>query len=447
MSRPVVPAPRPWVYPEPEVRVLGNGLTAWLFDLPGQHVATFDVQVPIPLTAEPARLDGVATITLNAIDEGTLTHPNGHIAELLEAEGASLHGSAKHYHTRLGGQAPARRLGTTLELFAEVLREPSYDDEDVTHHVEARIARFETSLASPGAVNRMAFNQRLYGAENRLGRPAGGISETLTRITPEDVRAWHRRSFAPEHATFILACDLSRISDDVLSPLAQWHNPQPQLPHHADPTGLGSGLVIVDRPDAVQSSITVGVASVPRRDPRWAAARLAGHAMAGAFASRLNLELRERLGYTYGIHGGFGAGPTHSLFTVGGSTRSEVTTDAVLRILDALRLEDSFGAAEIEDAQRFLIGVAPLATETSADIVDQAAELCAAGHTTAFLKEHFQALAAVEPEESTRVFRELVSPENLVVAITGQAERLVPELEAAGLNPSVLNPGQRLSSM
>mgnify|MGYP001275764073 CR=1 FL=1 len=441
MSRPVVPEPRPWSYPEPEIRVLPNGMEAWLFDLPGQHVATFDVQFPVTLSEEPSALEGVATIALNAIDEGTLAHPLGRIAELMEAEGTSLHGSAKQTHTRLGGQAPARRLGAALELFAEVLREPAYDDSDVAHHVEARIARHETALASPGSLNRMAFNRRLYGAQSRLGRPAGGTSETLTRISADAVRAWHRRAFSPSHATFILAGDLSRVSDDALLPLGEWDNPQARPAPPLAAAGLGAGVVVVDRPDAVQSSILVGLPSVPRSDPRWAPARLAGHAIAGAFASRLNLELRERLGYTYGIHGGFGAGPVNSLFTVGGSTRTEVTTDAVRRILDALRLDDDFGPAEIDDAKRFLIGIAPLATETSADIVEQAAELRAAGHPTGFLREHFAAMASVDSAEASRVFRDLVSPENLVVSVTGCAEILLPELEAAGLRPSVVDPG------
>ncbi|HMR48469.1 MAG TPA: pitrilysin family protein [Arachnia sp.] len=445
MSRPVVPAPRPWSYPEPEVRVLPNGMEAWLFDLPGQHVATFDVQFPVTLAEEPPALEGVGTIALNAIDEGTLTHPLGRIAELMEAEGASLHGSAKQTHTRLGGQAPARRLGAALALFAEVLREPAYDDGDVAHHIETRIARHETALASPGSLNRMAFNRHLYGAGSRLGRPAGGTSETLTAVSADAVRAWHRRVFSPSHATFILAGDLSRVSDDALAPLGAWDNPQARPAAPSAASGLGAGAVVADRPDAVQSSILVGLPSVPRSDPRWAPARLAGHAIAGAFASRLNLELRERLGYTYGIHGGFGAGPVNSLFSVSGSTRTEVTTDAVQRILDALRLDDGFGHAEIDDAQRFLIGIAPLATETSADIVEQAAELRAAGHTTAFLEKHFRDLAAVTPDEATEVFRELVVPEALVLAVTGCAEVLLPELEAAGLSPSVLDPAKAAS--
>lgn len=439
MSRPVVPHPRAWHYPEPEKRILPNGLEAWLFDLPGQHVATFDIQFPAPLSDEPHDLEGLGTIALHAIDEGTLSHPHGRIAELMEIEGTSLHGSAKQTHTRLGGQAPARRLGSALELFAEVLREPAYDDGDVAHHVEARIARHETALATPGSLNRMAFHRRLYGEDSRLGRPGGGTTETLAAISADAVRAWHRRVFSPSHATVILAGDLSRVPDDVLTPLGEWDNPQPRPEAASEADAPGTGLVVVDRPDAVQSSLLVGMLSVPRSDPRWAAARLAGHALAGAFASRLNLELRERLGYTYGIHGGFGAGPVRSLFSVGGSMRTEVTTDAILRILDALRLEDGFGHAEIDDAKRFLIGVAPLATETSADIVEQAAELRAAGHDTGFLKDHFEALATVTPDEATQAFRELVTSENLVIAVTGRAEQIVPELEVVGLSTAVLD--------
>ncbi len=141
----------------------------------------------------------------------------------------------------------------------------------------------------------------------------------------------------------------------------------------------------------------VGRRTVSRDDPRWAALRLAGQAVAGAFASRLNLELRERLGYTYGIGGGFAPGTDEGLFTVGGSVRTEVAADAVARLLEGLALREPFSDAEIDDARRYLIGVAPLANETSADIVAQASALAAAGLEPGFMNDHFAALAAVTP--------------------------------------------------
>ena len=94
MSRPIVSHATPWHFPTPTVSRLGSGLTVWHFALPGQHVATFELVLPAPLAAEPTSKEGVATVALHTIDEGTASHPDGQIGELLESAGATLHGCA-----------------------------------------------------------------------------------------------------------------------------------------------------------------------------------------------------------------------------------------------------------------------------------------------------------------------------------------------------------------
>ncbi|WP_353081027.1 M16 family metallopeptidase [Tessaracoccus lapidicaptus] len=159
----------------------------------------------------------------------------------------------------------------------------------------------------------------------------------------------------------------------------------------------------------------------------------------GAFASRLNLELRERLGYSYGIGGGFSPGVGESQFTVGGSVRTEVAADAVARLLDGLELRDPFTAAEIDDARRYLVGVAPLANETSADIVGQASALAAAGLDAGYMNRHFADLGVVTPAQATEAFRDEVRPDTLTVAVAGAAEQLLPALAARGLAAEVVD--------
>ena len=198
MNRPDVTLGIPWHFPTPTVSTLGSGLTMWHFELPGQHIATFEVMIPAPLAAEPADREGVGTVALHAIDEGTRTHPDGAIGELLEDQGATLHGTARQRYTTLGGQAPSRRLPQVLPLFTEVLSEPTFDDRDVAHHVEAQVAGYESTLASPSSAVRMALRRELFGTGDRGGRPAAGTPATLAAVTPADAHGWHRAHFSPK---------------------------------------------------------------------------------------------------------------------------------------------------------------------------------------------------------------------------------------------------------
>jgi len=437
MRRPDVTLATPWQFPTPTILRLPTGLTIWHFHLPGQHIATFEVVLPAPLSREPLAAEGVGTVALHAVDEGTLTHPDGRIGELLEANGSTLHGTARFRYTTFGGQAPSRRLDEVLPLFTEVLREPAYAERDVAHHVEAQQAGFDSTLASPGASNRLALRRALFGTNHREGRPQAGGPATLGNITVEDVRAWHGAHFGPDRATLVIAGAVE--PDVVVSHFSAW-TPEtaPHTPAEAAPP-QPRRVVVVDQPGAVQATVSIAQRTVTRDDPRWPAAKVAGHAIAGAFASRLNLELRERLGYTYGINGGFAPGISEGQFTVGGSVRTEVAGDAVTRLLEGLALRDELTEAEVDDARRYLIGVAPLANETSADIVAQASSLAAAGIEPDYLHRHFAAIADVTVEGATAAYRTLIDPDRACISVTGDASVLVPELEAAGLTPEVLD--------
>lgn len=439
MNRPTVSLSGAWHFPEPQVFTLDGGLNVWAFDLPGQHIAALEVVMPTSLAAEPRSVEGVATVALHSIDEGTRTHPDGRISELLELQGAALHGHAAQHQSQLGGDAPAHRLPAVIELLAEVIREPSFDSSDIEHHVEMQMAACDSRVASPGWVAKQALRQVLFGTDSREGRPAAGTPETLQGISRDDVLAWHAAQWAASDATLVLAGDLSGVDlASVLKPLEQWGGTAPQTP--AAPATAGpTQLVLVDMPDAVQATIHVGSLTVGRRHDDWAALKLGGHAMCGAFASRLNLELRERQGYTYGVGGGFSARLDDGQFSVGGSFRVDVAADALRRLLAGLDLADPFSTSEIEDARRYLIGVAPLANETASDIARQAAVLAAVGEQPSYVNEHFAALERPTPDQVTSAMRRHVHRDTLSVAISGPADTLVPALQAAGMDPVVVS--------
>lgn len=412
-----------WQFPTPSIHTLGNGLTVWHFPMPGQNVAAFELVQPIRLVDEPQALEGVATIALHALDEATRSHPD--MQELVDAQGAAFHASASHHSTRIGGLVPARRFAEFLPLLAEILSEPAYLDDDVSLHIEAQTAAYHTRLSSPTAAASIAMRAALYGQDQRRGRPAAGTPATLACITRDDVAAWHATQFSPQQATLIVVGDLPSVDTSALE---AWTTPAQRGPL-IEPEPRDGRTIIVDLPDAVQATIQVAQRSIPRTHPLWASARLAGHVIAGGFASRLNLELRERLGYTYGIGGGFAPDPTGSLLQVHTNTRTDVAADALLRILDAFHLDAPIQPDELEDAKAFRIGIAPLANETSADIAAQAAALAEAGMHTDFINQHTEALRAVTPSEASDAWRSLVDPDDMTVVIAGDARALVPHLD------------------
>lgn len=436
MRPPVIPADR-WSFPEAQALELSNGLRVLAIDMPGQQLAAVEIVLPTPTQHEPADKQGVATIAMSALDEGTREHPDGRITELMELQGCTLSGSTTHEGTRLSLDAPAHRMPAVMELLAEVLSVPQYSERDIRQHVEWQLASHDARLASPSGATRNVLRQTMHRPGSREAHHPAGTPETISAITTVDVKAWHARYTSPHGATLVLAGDLSHHApEDLLSPMTRWQGGGPGT--YSPPEFRTPQVVLLDLPDAVQSSIQAVTPTVGRDHPDWAALKLGGHALAGAFASRLNLELRERRGLTYGIGGGVTPRRAGARFHVGGSFSPEGTAEAVRHILDQVALESTFTAEEVETVRQFLTGVGPLASETAGDVAHQAATLALAGLPPQWVNEHTDSLLAPSADDVTRAMREHVRPEALTIAVGGPAALAQPALEALGIEVSLV---------
>lgn len=439
--RPSVTYSSNWRFPLPEIHLLDSGIRVLAFHLPGQHVVAAELVLDCGVHAEPGNLEGIATITARSCDEGTLAHPGTGIAEALESHGALVHAHQSHYTAQLRLEVPSTRLLTSLELFAEIVRTPQLTDFDVAHQIDMAIADHAARLASPRGAAGLAFRRAMYAPEDRRTRPEAGTPATLAAITGEAVRSFHRDHWGPAGAVLILAGDLPAGAVDSIASVFDGWSTQRQLADSPARLAAQPRVLVVDRPQSVQADVIIGCPAVGRQDPRLAPAILAGQAMAGAFSSRLNLALREERGYCYGINGGFAPGRHGGVFTASGSFRIEVASEAIGIARDILGLSEAFTAAEIEAARNHHLGISPLVNSTASDIADQAARLADGRVEVGYLHQLDERIRAVTPDAATSVFRELVRPDKLHIALTGPADVLCPQLAGLGLDPEVVDLG------
>lgn len=438
IPRPNVTLDRSWRFPHPRVTSLSNGLQIWAFHLPGQHVVSADLVLDCALNREPRELEGIATLALRTSDEGTRSHPGASLAELLEGQGAQVDAHQTQRTAQLTLDVPASRLERALQAFAEIAQEPSFAVEDVAHHQTQLRAEYAQNRVNPRAMTALGIRRALYLSPDRHTRPSAGTPQTLARITPEGVRDFQRAHWGPHGAVLVLAGELpSNINSLVAEHFGNWMGatqPPPQPPL----VNPGRRVLVLDRPAAVQADVTIAQLTIPRGDARLPALRMAGQLLAGAFTSRLNMVLREDLGYTYGVSGGVSPGRDQSTLGVSASFRTEVAADAIFTALDLLSVAEPFSGSELEAAKDYLLGVRPLATETASDITDAAARLAAGGVDVDYLHAQDAATQALRPDEVTDAYRSLIDPHAFSIAIAGKAEALVPQLAAQGLPVEVI---------
>ncbi|WP_105968579.1 M16 family metallopeptidase [Streptomyces geranii] len=435
---------RPWAFPAPGRGTLGNGLTVLRCHRPGQQIVAVEVLVDAPLDAEPAGLDGVATIMARAFSEGTDKHSAEEFAAELERSGATLDAHADHPGVRLSLEVPVSRLPKGLGLLADALRAPAFADSEIERLVRNRLDEIPHETANPARRSAKQLYKELFPETSRISRPRQGTEETVAKIDSAAVRAFYERHVRPATATAVVVGDLTDVDLDALlgDTLGEWTGstaePRPVPPVGADDTGR---VVIVDRPGAVQTQLLIGRVGADRHDRVWAAQVLGTYCLGGTLTSRLDRVLREEKGYTYGVRA-FGQvlrsapdGSGISLLAISGSFDTPNTGPAledlwkVLRTLAAEGLTD----AERDVAVQNLVGVAPLKYETAAAVASTLADQVEQHLPDDYQATLYRQLAATGTVEATAAAVNAFPVDRLVTVLVGDAATIEEPVRALGI--------------
>jgi zinc protease len=438
---------RPFEVPAVERSELANGLTVYAVRQGGVPIATVDVVVDAGSIRERATGAGVAHLTMNALEAGGAGRTGAELAWAFERQGVELGIATGWDDTHLVATAAVQHLDATVALLRDVVCEPAFDGSEVERFREEQLAEMLQRRQEPRALANDISARLLYGADVAYGRHPVGRREPLAALGREDTAAHHERWFTARHAALVFAGDIdpARVTRLAESHFGGW----PGRGARADlewPAGTPAapGIHIVDRPGSVQSEIRVGHIGVDRLHPDYFALRVMNTLFGGAFTSRLNLNLREKHGFTYGVRSGFAFRRTPGPFMIQTAVATAVTVRAIEEILaETAKLRaDGANEEEVRNARDYLAGVMPLELQTSRQMAARMTEL----FTYCLPADHFagyrDGLAAVAAEDVLRVARQQIVPERFVIAVVGDAASIRGPLEAVGAGPvTVLESG------
>ena len=432
IERPEVAAPPAWRFPAIHESRLSNGIRLLRVHLPGQYVTSSRLVVQAPIAAEPDGADGVAQLTSRTLDEGTAVRSGEEFAAAVERQGAHYGAWVFDASVHIGVDVAAGRLGPALALLAEAVTQPAFPDGEIARHVALRIGEIEQDHADPGSLAHETFTAQVFDPATRLARPVGGTAASVAALDRAVVQAYYEATYSPARATLVVAGDLTGVDVEALADatLGSWASSATGSDVLTVPgPAPGPKLVVVDRPGAVQTELVIGCPGPDRTDAAWAEHVLAARIVGGTITSRLDAELREEKGYTYGIRASFSPYARGGLFSASGAVRTEVTGAALsdaLRILATAR--DGFSDLEVADAAGYLTRMAPLRYETASDITSQTASNIANGVGVDFVDRHQAALAAVTPDGATQAYSRSVAIDGLTVVAVGDAAAIEAQL-------------------
>ncbi|MBX3134432.1 MAG: insulinase family protein [Gemmatimonadaceae bacterium] len=433
-TRPVPAAVRPYQFPEVHHATLPNGLRLVVAPMHRLPIVTALALVDVGAASDPADRDGLVALTARTLDEGTGALDGAELTARFEGMGTAFEAGADWDSTLARVTVTPARLDAAFALFADVLRAPSFPDEDVDRKREERLEDLAQQVAEPRGLADMRFTSALYGGA-RYGSPAGGSPRSVGGLGATDVRACHARHYGPATTTLILVGD---ISVDVALRLAEarfgdWRTEATEgVTRAATPSVERQRTVVVAKADAPQSELRIGHVGLPRRHPDHLAVVVMNAILGGLFSSRINLNLRERHAFTYGASSGFdwrrGAGP----FVVSTAVKTDVTDRAVqeiLREIDAMRAAPPTGD-ELSLAVDYLAGVFPLRFESTSAVAGAIAGAVVHALPEDWFRSYRDRVRAVSAADVHRVAQAHLDPARLLVLAVGDAAAIEAPLAA-----------------
>jgi zinc protease len=441
-ERPVPGEPRTYEFPATVRTQLANGLRVIVTPMPGRALVAASLVIRAGAGDEPAELGGATVLAARALTEGTEVRDAVALTEAAERLGASLHAEAGWDSTFAGLDVPASRLVPALELLAEVLQRPAFPEREVDRLRDERITDLLQAKADPRRRAEEAFVAAIYAPSSPYHRPSGGSAETVEGLTAGALRTIHDRDMDPSRAAIVIAGEVEpdAVIRDVEALFGGWAAaPAAATPGAIDDTSAITGrfVNVVHRPGSVQTEIRVGHPALRRRQPDFHAVSVMGAILGGLFNSRLNMNLREDKGYTYGASAGFDMRRARGPFAARAAVNSEVTIPALRELLAELERirEAPVSDAELRAARDFLIGVFPLRFETPGPVAGSLAGLFVHELPDDELVRYRPAIEAVTAADVQRVAREHIRPDAAAIVLVGDNAQFGEALAGEDLGP------------
>ncbi len=439
-SRPLPAQAREYRFPRFSRHTLENGLRVIVAPVRKLPVVTVLAVVDAGANRDKNGIEGLAQLTAEMLREGTEKHNGIEILEGFERLGSSIEAGADWDSTIVSMTLLRHHLTTGLPLFAEVLRTPSFPSHEVDRLKAERLAERLQILSEPRGLADEAFSKFLYPPGSRYAEPIGGTGKSISAITRENVIEFFGRFYVPMSATVIIVGDVdgSEALDLVRDALGQWHGaPAPSVDSTAAETQTGRALEIVDKSDAAQAELRLGHAGIPRSHPDYFKVVIMNALLGGLFSSRINLNLRERHGYTYGASSYFDWRRAPGPFVISTAVQSEVSAEAIRETLieiDRMRSKE-VPADELSLATNYLEGVFPIRYETTSAIASALANIVIFNLREDFYDTYRDNIRAVTPKDVLVAAQLHVQPEKLLGVVVGDPAIVSKPLESLGLGP------------
>lgn len=436
------PAPKVQL-PEFQKATLKNGLQIRLVEHHELPTVSLNLVIQAGSDHDPVSQPGIASMTADVIDEGTSTRSSLEIAEELELIGASVGVNSGFDGSFMTLNTLKKHLTKGLEIFADILVNPNFPQKEFDRLKKQRVTALSQQKDQPPVIANNAYAYILYGADHPYGNNPSGTEGSLGAMTRDQLATFYKTYYRPNNATLIVVGDvtMAEIIGSLESSLGAWMPGEIPPFTLQDPKAVDKTRVfLVDKPGAPQSEVRIGYPALSRNTPDFFPVVIMNRLLGGQFSSRINLNLREKHGYTYGANSGFrfnkGSGP----FTAQGGIVTEKTDSAMREFMNEIDLmrEKGMDDTELRFVKNGLIGNFALTFETPGQIAGALQNVVVYGLPEDYYNTYLQKIEAVSLGEVNGVAKKYLNSSKMAMVVVGDLSKIRENVERMNFGDVIL---------
>ncbi len=422
-------------FPAYEVRTLPNGLQVVTVLHHEQPFVSMRMIVRAGSALDPKGKLGLANVAASLLDQGTTTKSAREMNEEVDFIGGEVSAGAGADLTFINMVVMKDSFEIGLRMLSDMARHPAFAQEEIERQRQQMLSSLQVSVEDPAFVADAVFDRLVYGF-HPYGMPEAGTPATLAAITRDDLVAFHHRNFVANNAILAVVGDVT--ADEAFEGVARvfgdWERRDVPAPAIAPPPDPTRRVVIINKPDAVQTEVRVGHRGVRRNQADYMPLNLAIRILGGEGGNRLHQVLRTNRGLTYGAQADMHTHKDGGDFEAETSTRSDATGEVLRLIVEQIqRLQrERVNERELADAKAYMTGSFPLTIETPDAIATQVLNVLFYGLPVEQLQSFRDRVNAVTPQDIERVARFYLMPDRLSIVLVGNAAAFAAQLRGIG---------------
>ncbi len=437
-SHPPEPGPTPQLKLAAIQRfTLSNGLHVVLLEKHGVPLVQVNIQVRSGAVMDPAGKSGLASMTANMLDEGAGTRTALQLADAIEFLGARLTTGAGQHTSLIQLHTPLSKLDSALSLLADVSQRPTLSAEELERQRTERLTTLNQWRDQPRSIASVIFSRTLYGSAHPYGLQIVGDPASVAGLTVADLRSFYQAQYRPGNVTIIVVGDVTgaTMRTKLEAAFGRWTGTASTQPALPEPKQVAARQVyLVDKPGAAQSEIRIGRIGVPRLTEDYFPLVVMNTILGGSFTSRLNQNLREEHGYTYGASSAFDFRPTPGPFVAAAAVQTDVTDKALSEFMKELRgINDSVTDHEVTRAKNYVALGFPAEFQSASAIAAKLGDLVTYGLPDEYLNNYIGRVMQVTRADVQRVAKKYIDPDRVAIIVVGDRAKVESGVRALNL--------------